>query len=438
MSGAGSSWGRWPQHRHRTIALANRYQRLALDDPGSLLPYGNGRSYGDSCQNDGGTLLLTRGLDRYIAFDADNGVIECEAGMLLGEIIGFALPRGWFVAVTPGTCFVTLGGAVANDVHGKNHHRLGTFGHHVLGFELLRSDGSERWCTPSENADWFAATVGGLGLTGLIRRVRLQLRRVPGPFLRGESLRFANLSGFFELSHDSDADHEYTVSWLDCTAQGRQRGRGVFMRANHAAVEGTIPRESRWRLPFTPPLPLVNRLSLRLFNTLYYHRPAAQRPDVWHYRPFFHPLDGVRDWNRIYGPDGFYQYQCVIPPAVAEESLEEMLGTIAASGSGSFLAVLKKFGEQASPGLLSFVRPGVTLALDFPNAGSPTLKLLETLDGITRKAGGAVYPAKDARMSAASFQQYFPRWKEFRRFIDPRFSSSFWRRVSHDPQGETA
>ncbi|TDU28705.1 FAD/FMN-containing dehydrogenase [Panacagrimonas perspica] len=439
MPGAGSSWGRWPRHRHRTIALTNRYQRLVLDEPGTLLPYGNGRSYGDSCQNDGGFLLTTRGLDRYVAFDVDNGVIECEAGMLLEDVIEFALPRGWFLPVTPGTCFVTLGGAIANDVHGKNHHRLGTFGHHVLGFELLRSDGSERWCTPSENADWFAATIGGLGLTGLIRRLRLQLRRVPGPFLRGQSLRFGNLSGFFELSRDSDADYEYTVSWLDCTAKGRQRGRGVFMRANHAVAEGTTPGSGQWRVPFTSPLPLVNRLSLRLFNTLYYHRPAARRADaVWHYRPFFYPLDGVLEWNRIYGPRGFYQYQCVIPPATAPESLEEMLETIAVSGSGSFLGVLKMFGEQASPGLLSFARSGTTLALDFPNGGAPTLQLLESLDAITRKAGGAVYPAKDARMSATSFQQYFPRWKEFLRFIDPRFSSSFWRRVSQDPQGEAS
>ena len=439
MPGAGSSWGRWPQHRHRTIALTSRHQPLVVDEPAKLLPYGNGRSYGDSCQNDGGVLLTTRGLDRYIAFDVDNGVIECEAGMLLKDVIEFALPRGWFVPVTPGTCFVTLGGAVANDVHGKNHHRIGTFGHHVLGFELLRSDGCVRWCTPSENADWFAATVGGLGLTGLIRRVRLQLRRVPGPFLRGESLRFANLSGFFELSRDSDADYEYTVSWLDCAARGKQRGRGVFMRANHASAERTTPGAGQLRVPFTPPLPPVNRLSLRLFNTLYYHRPAARQADaVWHYRPFFYPLDGVLEWNRIYGPRGFYQYQCVIPPAAAKESLDEMLETIAVSGSGSFLAVLKMFGEQTSPGLLSFVRPGVTLALDFPNAGGPTLRLLESLDAITRKAGGAVYPAKDARMSAASFQQYFPRWNEFQRFIDPRFSSSFWRRVSQDVHGETS
>lgn len=435
MAAAGSSWGRWPRHAHRTLALAHRDDPLGLDAAHPVLPYGNGRSYGDSCQNDGGTLIATRGLDRYIAFDSVSGVIECEAGVLLKEIIDLVLPRGWFVPVTPGTCYITLGGAIANDVHGKNHHRAGTFGHHVLGFDLLRSDGSVRWCAPDQNPDWFAATLGGLGLTGLIRRVRLQLRPVPGPFLHGSSTRFGNLAEFFTLSRAADADFEYTVSWLDCAARGSQLGRGVFMTGNHAAHEGRPVTGKPLRVPFTPPLSLINGLSLSVFNTLYYHRPAARQADAtWHYRPFFYPLDGLLEWNRIYGPRGFFQYQCVIPPAAAEAALKEMLDVIARSGSGSFLAVLKMFGNRASPGLLSFARPGTTLALDFPNGGRPTLDLLESLDAITRSAGGAVYPAKDARMSAASFQQYFPRWKEFQGFVDLRFSSSFWRRVSQDVQ----
>ena len=439
MSGTGSSWGRWPRHAHRTLALASRYDVPAFAEPDTFLPYGNGRSYGDSCQNDGGVLLATLGLDRYILFDDVSGIIECEAGVLLKDIIDLVLPRGWFVPVTPGTCLVTLGGAIANDVHGKNHHRAGSFGHHVLGFELLRSDGAVRWCSPDENAEWFAATIGGLGLTGLIRRVKLQLRAVPGPFLYGRSMRFRNLAEFFALSREADEDYEYTVSWLDCAARGSQLGRGIFMSANHAQVEGRSAGKSRLRVPFTPPLSLINRLSLSVFNTLYYHRPAARQDDaIWHYRPFFYPLDGLLEWNRIYGPRGFYQYQCVLPPETAEQGLGEMLETIARSRSGSFLAVLKMFGSQASPGLLSFARPGTTLALDFPNGGQPTLNLLESLDAITRRAGGAVYPAKDARMSAASFQQYFPRWAEFQRFIDPRFSSSFWRRVSQDVQGASS
>lgn len=433
MTAAGRSWGRWPRHAHQVLALRDRFDVPRFDGASTSLPWGNGRSYGDSCQNAEGRLLATRGLDRFISFDADGGVLACESGVLLSEITDLVLPRGWFLPVTPGTSRVTVGGAIANDVHGKNHHRAGTFGRHVLGFELLRSDGSSLWCAPQENADWFGATVGGLGLTGLIRRARLQLRRVPGPFLRGDSLRFGNLAEFFAISRASDTEHEYTVSWLDCAARGKNLGRGVFMRGNHAEARGRLPHTARLSLPFTPPLSLVNRLSLSLFNRLYFNRPSAQRRDaIWHYRPFFYPLDGVGHWNRIYGPQGFFQYQCAIPMEAAAPALQEMLELIAHSGSGSFLAVLKLFGDLPSPGWLSFPRPGATLALDFPNGGRPTLQLLERLDAITRAAHGAVYPAKDARMSAASFQQYFPRWRELSHFIDPRFSSSFWRRVTED------
>ncbi|MCC2658586.1 MAG: FAD-linked oxidase [Panacagrimonas sp.] len=429
----GSSWGRWPRHAHaQCVPVSDRFRAPDFADGAPCLPWGNGRSYGDSCQNADGRLLLTQGLDRFIAFDLDTGVLECEAGVQLADIIDLVLPKGWFVPVTPGTRFVTVGGAIANDVHGKNHHRAGSFGHHVTGFELLRSDGSTRWCTADgQHAAWFAATIGGLGLTGLIRRARLQLRRVPGAWLTGQSHRFGNLAEFFALSRESDRDYEYTVSWLDCTARGDALGRGVFMRGNHAPIEGRVPRERALRVPVTPPVSLINRLSLQAFNRLYYARPSARcDAATWHYRPFFYPLDSVLEWNRIYGPRGFFQYQCVVPPEPAQDALTGMIDAIARSGSGSFLAVLKMFGERPSAGLLSFPRPGATLALDFPNQGEDTLRLLERLDEITRAAGGAVYPAKDARMSAASFQQYFPRWREFGAFVDPRFSSSFWRRVT--------
>ena len=431
MDSEPTSWGRWPRHAHERIALTDRFQLPAFDPARRYLPWGQGRSYGDSCQNDQGVLLETRRLDRLIAFDRDSGVIECEAGMLMRDLIAFALPQGWFVPVTPGTSHITLGGAIANDVHGKNHHREGCFGRHVLGFELLRSDGSTRWCSLKESADWFGASVGGLGLTGLIRRLRLQLRRVPGAFLQGDSLRFGALSEFFALSKESDTTHEYTVAWLDCAARGANQGRGVFIRANHSDRSARTPAEAGLQMPFTPPISLVNRASLSAFNALYFHRPAAtQQHAVWHYRPFFYPLDSVGQWNRLYGPQGFYQYQCVIPEAAAEPALREMLAQIAASGSGSFLAVLKMFGDLPSQGWLSFPRAGATLALDFPNRGEATLALLERLDNITRAAQGAVYPAKDARMSAAAFQQYFPRWQQMDPYLDPQFSSSFWRRVT--------
>jgi FAD/FMN-containing dehydrogenase len=428
---AGSSWGRWPRHEQRLIALTNRFGRLP--DGAPVLAFGNGRSYGDVCLNDGGTLLLTRGLDRFIRFDSSTGVLECEAGVLLSEIIDLTIPHGWFPAVTPGTALVTVGGAIANDVHGKNHHRAGSFGQHVIEFELQRSDGQVLRCTPDVNREWFCATIGGLGLTGLIRTARLQLRRVPGVWIAADSRRFADLGEFFELAASSDAHYEYTVAWLDCASTGPKLGRGVFMRGNHAQSKDANPRRRAPRtFPFTPPLSLINGLSVRLFNELYFRRRSAQAPPaLWHYQPFLFPLDGLLEWNRIYGPRGFFQYQCVLPGGAEETgALQEMLRRIAKSGLGSFLVVLKQFGDLPSQGLLSFPRAGVTLALDFPNRGAPTLRLLEDLDTITRAAGGAVYPAKDARMSAASFQQYFPRWQQLRQFVDPAFSSSFWRRVT--------
>lgn len=431
MARVGQSWGLYPTVEQNIQTVRDRRHALPLVD-GYALPHGNGRSYGDSCLNPGGTLLHTRGLDRFIAFDAAAGVLRCEAGVTLAEIIDLVLPQGWFLPVTPGTRQVTVGGAIANDVHGKNHHRAGSFGHHVSRFELQRSDGQRIDCLPDAPDGQFAATIGGLGLTGLITWAELQLRRVPGPWLETQSIRFDHLDDFFRLSAESGSTHEYTVAWIDCLARGKAVGRGHFLRADHAPVGGSprSARESKLAMPFTPPISLVNRLTLRPLNFLYYRRQLARsRRATVHYLPYFFPLDGVADWNRMYGPRGFLQYQCVLPPAEARTALDEVLRQIARSGSGSFLAVLKEFGARPSRGLLSFPRPGTTLAVDFPNTGPDLFKLLDRLDAIVDVAGGAVYPAKDARMSGPSFRRAFPRFAEFQNHIDPRFSSGFWRRV---------
>ncbi|WP_295683079.1 FAD-binding oxidoreductase [uncultured Nevskia sp.] len=430
MSRQAFSWGRLPAPEQRLIKLASRFDALPTTTE-SLLPYGLGRSYGDSCLNSGGVLVGTRGLDRYIAFDRDSGVIEVEAGVSLGEIIELTLPQGWFPAALPGTRFVTVGGAIANDVHGKNHHRAGSFGHHLLGFELLRSDGQALHCSPTANAELFAATIGGLGLTGLIRRASLQLQRVPGPWISGSSERFGSLAEFFALSAEAETASAYTVAWIDSSATGANTGRGIFIRGNHAEGPNSTATPKGIRLPITPPQSLINPLTLAAFNALYYWRPAAVARDaLWHWQPFFHPLDAVQEWNRIYGPRGFYQYQCVVPMQDAETVIGEMLQRIAESRLGSFLVVLKTFGSMAARGMMSFPRPGATLAIDFPNRGAPTLALLDALDALTMAADGAVYPAKDARMSPTAFRQYFPQWQAFARHVDPRFSSSFWRRVT--------
>ena len=429
MSAPGSSWGRYPRAVQKIIPLHWRDAALPATTE-TLLPYGNGRSYGDSCLNDGGTLLHTRGLDRFIDFDPASGVLCCEAGMLFSEILDFAVPRGWFLPVVPGTRFVTVGGAIANDVHGKNHHRAGTFGEHVRRFELLRSDGSRCQCSRDENADMFTATIGGLGLTGVITWAEFALKRISGPWLATETLRFRGLKEFFALSAESERNCEYSVAWIDCAASGKAFGRGLFIRANHVPNSPNHPAPSRGRLgiPFTPPVSLINRASLRMFNALYFHCPR-QRFVLTHYVPYFFPLDAIANWNRIYGPRGFLQYQCVVPPENAESRVTELLQLIAANGGGSFLAVLKMFSDRPAAGILSFPRAGVTLALDFPNRGAVTFALLEQLDDIVVAAGGAVYPAKDARMKGERFRRYFPRWQAMLPHIDPRFSSGFWRRV---------
>jgi FAD/FMN-containing dehydrogenase len=433
MKDEGLSWGRFPRVSQRILSFPDRRADLPSADV-KMLPRGNGRSYGDSCLNAGGILLDTRGMDRFIKFDATTGVVECEAGVLFADILALAVPQGWFLPVTPGTRYVTVGGAIANDVHGKNHHRAGTIGHHVLGLELLRTGAQRIYCSATENPDWFVATIGGLGLTGMITRATIQLRRIASPWMITETHRFENLQGFFDLSARSDRDYEYTVAWVDCAARGRSLGRGLFSRGNHApASPDTQPRPPSTRLgvPFTPPASAVNRLSLNMFNKLYYHRQlTAVSHATMHFAPFFYPLDAIAHWNRLYGPAGFLQYQCVVPPADAEAAVAELMRLISESGQGSFLAVLKQFGDTPSLGMLSFARPGTTLALDFSNRGAATFELLDKLDEVVSAAGGAVYPAKDARMSKDNFQEYFPHWKDFTSFIDPSISSSFWRRVT--------
>ena len=425
------SWGNLPSRPPRRVfPLADRHALLPRDEV-SLIPQGNGRSYGDVCLNGDGGLVLTRALDRFLFFDAATGVLRCEAGVLLSDILALAVPQGWFLPVTPGTQFVTVGGAIANDVHGKNHHGAGTFGCHVGGLELLRSDGSRSWCSPEVNREWFAATVGGLGLTGLITWAELRLIPIHYPFLSVTSTRFGNLDEFFAINQAAEAQHTYTVAWIDCLAKGPQLGRGIFMAGDHAGPVSRLPKyRSRPRnVPVQPPISLINNLSLRLFNAVYARKPLGRPGGLMHYEPYFYPLDAVQHWNRLYGRKGFYQYQCVLPPAVGRDGVAAMLRAIAKSGQGSFLAVLKTFGDVPSPGMLSFPQPGVTLALDFPNLGDKTRQLFQVLDSLVAQAGGRLYPAKDARMPASLFRQGYPQWERFQNFIDPQFSSDFRRRM---------
>lgn len=424
------SWGRLVEPDHQLRSLMNCNGFLPVFESSRLgLAYGNGRSYGDVCLNPDGGLWMTAGLDRFISFDESTGIIACEAGVLLRDIQRLMIPRGWMLPVTPGTQLVTVGGAIANDVHGKNHHRVGSFGDHVAEIHLKRTDGATIVCGPNLKPDWFSATVGGLGLTGVILQARLLLRRVAGPWLDTQTLPYQNLEEFFALADGSEEGWEHTVSWIDCISRGG--GRGIFMRGNHVECRGEARSEvKRLSVPFVPPVSLINSLSLRPFNAAYYRLQSAKAGrSIAHYEKFFYPLDNILNWNRIYGPRGFYQYQSVVHRKAGLDAVKSMLREIAKSGDGSFLAVLKTFGNRQPVGMLSFPQPGVTLALDFPNRGERTLKLFERLDAIVREAGGRIYPAKDARMPRDLFESGYPRLGEFMNYRDPGISSALSRRL---------
>lgn len=427
------SWGRYPKtahyHVHKPAWSDQLPEILKAARPGSLLPYGLGRSYGDSCLNAGRELIDCRRLRRMLGFDDSTGVLRCEGGTSLADIIDVFLPRGWFLPVTPGTRFVTVGGAIANDVHGKNHHRAGTFGDYVRQIGLHRSNDGLVVCNSDINPDMLRATIGGLGLTGVIGWADIQLKPVAGPWIDAELVPFQSLSSFLDLSRESDDRFEYTVAWLDCFAG--KNVRGIFFRGNHAVDRGKeFQPKRRPKLPFALPAWMMNRYSVRAFNSAYYRLHAAKKgPSIVAYDSFFYPLDSIRQWNLLYGRQGFLQYQCVIPQANLE-AFEELLDRIARSGMGSFLGVLKQFGSAPAAGMLSFPRPGLTIALDFTMRGERTLKLLQSLDEVVLQSDGALYPAKDSRMSPALFEASFPRWRDFVPYIDPKLSSSFWRRVT--------
>ena len=435
MSGLRYSWGRYPAVGQQAVRcqwpdeVASQLSALCAQ-AGSTLPYGNGRSYGDSCLAASDQLLDLGALDQLLAVDWQQGVLRASAGMTLAQILELAIPRGWFLPVTPGTRFVTLGGAIGNDVHGKNHHRRGTFGCHVRRFGLLR-EGQLLECSPTDNPELFAATIGGLGLTGVILWAEISLLAIRSRLIDSQQQRFGNLDDFFALSAELDPLHEYSVAWIDCLASGRQRGRGAFIAGDHAQY-GDLQPPARQPLsvPLTPPLSLINPLSLRAFNALYWRSHPAQREArrVAH-EPFFYPLDRILHWNRIYGRQGFQQYQCVVPEAVASTAIAALLDAIAAAGQGSFLAVLKRCGDIASPGLLSFPLPGTSLALDFPQ--QPALAgLFVRLDAIVHEAGGRLYPAKDAHMQGTDFRRAYPAWQQLEAMRDRQLNSRFWQRVT--------
>lgn len=425
-----ASWGRLSSDHHEVVFLDDpRVAAELIRGRSSGLAYGMGRSYGDVCLNPQGILWNMEGMNRLVGFDRETGILRCEAGVLLRDIQETAVRAGWMLPVTPGTQIATVGGAIANDVHGKNHHGFGSFGDHVREIVLARTDGEIIACGPDARRDWFRATVGGIGLSGVILEAEIQLRRVAGPWIDGETVPFQTLGEFFRLSDESESAWEHTVAWIDCSL-GRE-GRGLFMRGNHSALSTSAPPLGRGlAFPFVPPVSAVNRLTHKPFNAAYYHLKAWKAGrKTERYETFFYPLDHIHAWNRMYGPRGFFQYQCVAPRVSGLDAVAAILREAAKAREGSFLAVIKTFGTRMPLGMLSFPRPGVTLALDFPNHGEKSLNLFARLDRIVLEAGGRLYLAKDARMPRAVFEAGYPEAAEFLKYRDAGLSSSMSRRL---------
>lgn len=428
------NWGRIRPFEQKSKTVRSVDETCLVDvGDNTILPHGMGRSYGDSCLSTNGTLLQMTNCDNIISFDKTTGIIKAESGLTIDKLLKATVPAGWIMPVTPGTKFVSIGGAIANDVHGKNHHNAGSLGSFIKSFALQRSGGKTLICSPNKNTKYFKGTIGGLGLTGVILWAEIQLKPIKSSYLDVENTRFSGLDDFFELNQDN-VDWPYTVAWVDCFAPKSKLGRGIFTRAKFTDYGALDPHNSDTKLTWLFPTPsfLLNRLSISTFNWLYRWRPGSKYVGRQHYDPFFYPLDKINKWNFLYGKAGFHQHQSLIPMAVAKEGVTELLSIIKASGQGSFLAVMKVHGPETSPGLLSFgsIGEGVSLALDFANKGPKTLDLLSELDECVQKHQGRTYVAKDGRMSADFFQASYPKWENLEALRDPAISSSFWQRVS--------
>ncbi|MCQ9136269.1 MULTISPECIES: FAD-binding oxidoreductase [Streptomyces] len=440
-----TGWGRTAPTVARVIRPRTYPEAVAaVRDCGARggIPRGLGRAYGDAAQNAGGTVIDVTALDRIHVVDADAGVVLCDAGVSLHRLMEVLLPLGWFVPVTPGTRYVTVGGAIAADVHGKNHHVSGSFARHVSSFELLTADGTVRTVRP--DSPLFDATAGGMGLTGVVLTATVRLQPVETSLMSVDTERAADLDDLMARLTDGDHRYRYSVAWIDLLARGAATGRAVLTRGDHAPLDALPPRARRAPLSFSPsrlPAPpaflpdgLLTRTGVGLFNEFWYRRaPRARSGELQRLSAFFHPLDGVPHWNRVYGRGGFVQYQFVVGHG-REEALRRIVGRVSARRCPSFLAVLKRFGE-ADPGWLSFPRPGWTLALDVP-AGLPGLAaFLDELDEEVAAAGGRVYLAKDSRLRPDLLAAMYPRLDDFRALraeLDPRgvFVSDLARRLN--------
>lgn len=408
-----TNWGNFPivEKEMRSEDSFKKIKEFVLNH-NEVIARGNGRCYGDASL--GENIFSTKKLNKFISFDRLNGIIECESGVLLSEVLEISVPQGYFLYVTPGTKFISVGGAIASDVHGKNHHAEGCFSEYVTEFKLMTENGDIIICSREENSDKFWATIGGMGLTGIILSAKFKLKNIETAYIRQESIKAENLDEIFRLFEESES-WTYTVAWIDCLQKGKNIGRSILMRGEHAFRHELTGNDAKNPLvlkkKFSPTVPfyfpnfVLNALTVKIFNFLYYKKQSKKEvKNFIDYETFFYPLDAVTDWNKIYGKSGFIQYQMVIPKETGKEGMKKILETIANSGNGSFLAVLKLFGENNPEAYNSFPTEGYTLALDF-KVNSKLKKLVDQLDQIVQEFGGRIYLTKDS-MSRSSLTDY--------------------------------
>ena len=407
-----TSWGNYPKVKNQVLCFDDK-SKLAqiLDEYDNLIAYGNGRSYGDSALNT--NIVTVKAHNYFLDFDETNGLLHIQAGVLLSEILSVCVPRGWFLKVTPGTKLITVGGAIASDVHGKNHHIAGCFSECLHMFNLMLPDGKIVKCSKKQNSELYHATCGGMGLTGIILDAKIALKKINSQYLNQTTIKTKNLKETF-AAFDKYKDKAYSVAWIDSLAKGKELGRCLLMLGDFCD-DGKLDYQtkSKWSVPCNFPSLFLNTLSIRLFNFLYYKKVrqkiSRQKVDI---DTFFYPLDKIDNWNRIYGKNGFIQYQFILPLAASFEGLKEVLSLISASGKGSFLAVLKLHGA-ANNNYLSFPMEGYSLALDF-KMQKGLFKLLDSLDEVVMKHSGRIYLAKDARVKKEVFEQGYPQVEKFR------------------------
>lgn len=434
-----TNWNNYPVVEAREISF-DYEKEIASKLAHSCIPHGNGRCYGDASLSS--QVVSTLRYDKVLAFDEVNGIITCQSGLLLSDLLQIIVPRGWFLPVTPGTKFITVGGAVASDVHGKNHHVDGSFSRHIVSMSVLTGTGETFVCSPTHYPDLFWATCGGMGLTGIILDVKFRLKRITTAFIRQTQIKARNLDEIMTL-FEQNTESTYSVAWIDCLKKGKHFGRSILMLGEHATVDEVksqhtlIPREKAlFTVPFDFPSFALTGFSVKIFNALFYAKNYRKRMDsVVHYDSFYYPLDSILDWNKIYGKKGFVQYQFVLPLDTGKNGLIDILRRINDRGTGSFLAVLKLFGQQDD--LISFPMRGYTLALDFPI--QPGLfEFLDELDNIVADYGGRIYLSKDARMNKDIFWKTYPHAAEFKQILqkyDPgnRFVSRLSERLTLKP-----